>query len=215
MAEIITERILEELTSEGVTMVTVSIDYPIVTGVDKKALKRINAFYGHQAVALLRHVKKRIMSAAIAEYSHSLAKSTPFKPFEVSASFVVTYDGDDILSIYRDVHIRGGGYRASKRKSETWDTVYGWFVELTSFFPSGENYRKVLIKSAIKTVEKQRRTGANSYFENFQKLIRKNFSPHNFYITDEGITIFFNETTIAPRAEGILVFVLPQAVIDV
>ena len=206
MTEITTARISEELTGEGVTMICVSINYPLVTELHKKALKRINSFYRRQSEALLRHIKKRLMPEARAQYADALSKSVPFKPFEISATFTVTYNAD-ILSIHRDIHIHAGQTRALTRSAQTWNAASGWFLELSSFFPPGENFRKILTKNAAEIAVKQERAGTHRYFQNFPKLIRKNFSSRNFYITPDGVAIFFPELTVAPRAEGIPVFV--------
>ena len=210
MTEIKTERISEELTGEGVTLIRVSISYPFVTGLDKKAQKRINSFYRRQSEMLLRHAKKRLMPEARVQYAGALAKSVPFKPFEVSAAFTVAYNAD-VLSIYRDIHIHAGQTRALTRSAQTWNAASGWFLELSSFFPPGENFRKRMLKNAAETAALQERAGTHRYFEKFPKLIRKNFSPRNFYITPDGIAIFFPELTVAPHAEGIPVFVYKSA----
>jgi len=125
MAEITTKHILENLTHAEVPVATASIEYPLVTGLNKKAAKRINTFYEHQATALLQHVKKRLMPQIIKEYSHSLATSSLFKPLEISATFTHAQQDENILNISRDVHIRG----TSKHTTETWDTISGWFAK--------------------------------------------------------------------------------------
>ena len=56
MAEIMTERIAEDLTNDGLTMVSSAIEYPSVSGTTAAA-KRINMFYDYQAKSLLRYIK--------------------------------------------------------------------------------------------------------------------------------------------------------------
>ena len=208
MVEITTERIAEDLMVESVTLAVVSIDYPLVIGLDKKAGNRINGFYKHQATRLLQHIKKRTLPVAVAEYTLALDKSTLFKPFEVTASFSVSFHNDDILSIYRDVHIRTENQRMIERSGETFCLKSGWLYALESFFPPDTNCRQILIKNAAKIAAIQAKSGAHRYLENFAKLIRKNFSPRNFYITAEGLTIFFDQFTITPNAEDMPVFTL-------
>jgi len=204
MTEVTTMRILEELTGDGGTMVVVSIEYPFISGVSS----RINAFYEHQALALLRDIKKRILPEAIAEHDRALFKSAPFKPFEILMRFTLVRN-DSILSLYRDTHIIASDHRSCTRSAETWDTQSGWLYDLKSFLPLEMNYRDVL-KNVVEIAAKQEKAGTHKYFDNFAKRARKNFLPRNFYITDEGVAIFFDELTVAPRAEGIPVFMLEQ-----
>ncbi|MCL2408235.1 MAG: RsiV family protein [Oscillospiraceae bacterium] len=208
MVEITTVRIAEELTNDGVTLIVVSIGYPHVLGLEKMTGSRINGFYKHQAARLLRHIKKRILPEAATQHTLALTKSSSFKPFEISSTFTVSFSSNDILSIYRDVHIRAGNQRVTERIGETFCLKSGWFYELEAFFLPDTNFRKILIKNAAKSAADQQKSGTHKYFENFAKLIRKNFSRRNFYIANEGLSIFFDQLTIAPRAEGIPAFTL-------
>ena len=205
MTKITTMRVLEKLPDDGGAMAVVLIEYPAVA--ERKS--RINAFYEHQAAAFLRDIKKRFLPAAIAEHDRALLKSAPFKPFEISATFHVAHNGD-ILSFYRDTRVTTGAARAHTRSGETWDARSGWLCDLKSLLPPGMNYREVL-KSVVEIAKKQEKAGTHKYLDDFTKRARKNFSPSNFYITDEGIVIFFDELTVAPRAEGIPVFVLGRS----
>ncbi|MCL2402055.1 MAG: RsiV family protein, partial [Oscillospiraceae bacterium] len=105
-------------------------------------------------------------------------------------------------------HIRTETQRISERSGETFCLKSGWFYALESFFSPDTNFRKVLIKNAARTASIQQKSGTHRYFENFAQLIRKHFSPRNFYITAEGLTIFFDPLTIAPIAEEMPIFTL-------
>ena len=113
--------IKQDLTYEGITVVSVSITYPQVTGGNRTAVKRINNFYSHAAKRLFRKACKNLLPAAIEEYKQSLTGEFPFRPYEFVADFETTLSNECYLSLYRDNYVyTGGAHGTTERVSETW-----------------------------------------------------------------------------------------------
>jgi hypothetical protein len=200
-------RLTEELTYEGITMVTADFRYPIVSSGDIKADKRINNYYKHIAKTLMRKARNELLPSAIEEWRYASESGFPFRQFETVMKYEVTYNTSDILSLYYDVYeYTGGAHGVTKRFGDTWRASTGWFLELADFFPRGTNYKRLLIDNAIAIATKQTAEGTHQYFDNYRKLIRKYFSPTKFYILTSGIAIFYDQYAIAPGYEGTPVF---------
>ena len=58
MLDITEERLFEELKYEEMTMVTADFRYPVVSGGDSKADRRITKYYRHIAKTLMRKAQK-------------------------------------------------------------------------------------------------------------------------------------------------------------
>jgi hypothetical protein len=201
-------RIAEELTYEGITMVSATFVYPVVSGGNARAEKRINGYYKHIAKTLLRRAKKELLPAAVDEWTYDIENSYPFRQFEIVMNFTVTYNDSDIFSLYYDVYdYTGGAHGNTKRFGDTWRTSTGWFLELMDFFPRGTNYRRILIDNAVAIATKQMAEGTHQYFDNYPKLIKKYFSPSKYYIVLSGVAIFYDQYAIAPYFEGIPEFI--------
>ena len=200
-------RLFEELKYEEITMVTADFRYPIVSGGDSKADKRINNYYKHIAKTLMRKARNELLPAAVDEFRYASESGFPFRAFETVMKYEVTYNTSDILSLYYDVYeYTGGAHGITKRFGDSWRSSTGWFLELADFFPRGTNFKRLLIDNAIAVASKQIAEGTHSYFDNYEKLIRKYFSLTKFYIRISGIVIFYDQYAIAPGYEGIPVF---------
>jgi hypothetical protein len=200
-------RLAEELTYEGITMVSADFRYPIVSSGISKADKRINSYYKHIAQTLMKKTRSELLPEAVDEWRYSVENSYPFRPFEIVMKYGITCNEDDILSLYYDVYeYKGGAHGVTKRFGDTWRASTGWFIELGDFFPRGVNYKRLLIDNAVKTAALQIAEGTHQYFEHYPKLIRKYFSPTKFYVMPDRIAIFYDQYAIAPGSEGTPVF---------
>ena len=52
-------------------------------------------------------------------------------------------------------------------------------------------------------------SGCSLFDPDWPRLLRRSFDPERFYLTPEGIAVFFPLYAIAPYAEGIPVFLIP------
>lgn len=200
-------RLAEELTYEGITMVSADFRYPIASGGDVKADKRINNYYRHIAKTLMRKAHNELLPAAVEEWRYAVENGFPFREFESVMKYTVTYNVSDVLSLYYDIYdYTGGAHGITKRFGDTWRASTGWFLELADFFTRGTNYKRLLIDNAIATAAKQMAEGTHQYFDNYRKLIRKYFSATKFYILTAGIASFYDQYSIAPGYEGTPVF---------
>ncbi len=78
MLEITEGRLFEELKYEEMTMVIADFRYPVVSGGDSKADKRINKYYRHIAKTLMRKAQNELLPMAVEEFRYATEKRTPF-----------------------------------------------------------------------------------------------------------------------------------------
>jgi hypothetical protein len=207
MLEITEGRLFEELKYEEMTMVIADFRYPVVSGGDSKADKRINKYYRHIAKTLMRKAQNELLPMAVEEFRYATESGLPFRPFESVMKYNVTYNTSDILSLYYDIYeYTGGTHGITKRFGDTWRSLTGWFLELSDFFPRGTNYKGLLLDNVVETAAKQIAEGTHNYYDNYKKLLRKYFSPAKFYIQPGGIAIFYDQYAVAQGYEGTPVF---------
>jgi hypothetical protein len=207
MMNITDGRLAEELTYEGITMVSADFRYPVVSSGNSKADKRINGYYKHIAQTLMKKARSELLTEAVCEWRYSVENGYPFRPFETVMKYTVTTNDGVILSLYYDVYeYTGGAHGVTKRFGDTWRAHTGWFIELGDFFSHGVNYKRLLIENAVKIAERQIAEGTHTYFDNYPKLMKKYFSPTKFYILPDRIAIFYDQYAIAPGYEGTPVF---------
>lgn len=197
-----------DLECNGVVMVKANFEYPVVCGTTNRAARRINGYYRQIAQTLMKRARSELLPAAADEYKYAAENGYPFRPYETTMKFTVSYNDQDILSLYYDVYdYMGGAHGSTKRFGDTWRSSTGWFLCLTDFFPRGTNVKRLLTDNAILIADRQMAEGTHGYFEDYPKLIRKHFNRSKFYIVPEGVAIFYDQYAIGPYVEGIPVFV--------
>ena len=187
-----------------------TIEYPYFTQIpNKSAQNRMNQYYKMKAEAYQRHCQRQLYSDAVKEYEDSIKNNFPFRMFEALEVFEITYNMDCTVSLFSDRYeFTGGAHGNTIRDSDTWNIQRGYRTALSQYFV-GPNYKAYIIQSVISQIEEQIKTGENQYFENYRELVVKTFDPNSFYLTEEGISVYFQQYDIAPYSSGIPVFPIP------
>lgn len=172
----------------------------------KLAQNRINANIDRQLNQFLRDNESNLFPEAVRVYKEAVANGYPVRPFESLLVYEVTYNGNGLLSLYRDRYdYTGGAHGNTLRQSDTYSLKTGSILPLPAFFPDGFNYTKFLIEEILKLARKD----PSIYFENYEELIVKYFNPRNYFLTEKGIAIYYQQYEIAPYSSGIIVFDIP------
>ncbi len=206
--EIYSREISETLTEGMAPMVNVHITYPEVSGGTARGMRRINRFYRSAAQSCLSYAKRTLLPAAVNDYKYRMENGFPFFPYEAVYTYTVTWNEGRCLSLFTELYeYTGGAHGYTTRYGDTWRTSSGWPMEMARFFPKGTHYRKLLTDNAAAIATEQIAEGTGAYFDDYPKLIRKYFRSRNFYITKEGLALFYALYTIAPYSSGIPVFI--------
>lgn len=205
MAIVTKGKLERNIEHEGVSLVKVSISYPVISGLSSAAQNRINRYYTYASNRLLKRSEKEIYKFALETYN---AMGIGFTPFSIAMAYTVTKNSDGVLSLYMDVYeYMGGAHGATTRYGDTWSLVSGYPVSISALFPKGAKYKEMILSYVLEKAQGQ--TNGEMYYEDYQRLIRKNFSEDNFHLTGEGLAVFYQEYSIAPYAAGIIVFIMP------
>lgn len=195
----------------NIVLLTINIKYPIIsTFPNSKAGERINSQIKMQVNEYLKYSLNTLYKQAMDTYKNSLKNDFPFHSFEAYMEYVITYNANGFLSLYVDKYeFTGGAHGSTIRSSNTWNLCTGENIYLSYFFNPYTDYTK-FVKDKILTLASEIAKGNPLiYFENYKYLIVKNFNPQSFYLTPEGITIYYQQYEIAPYSTGIVEFTIP------
>ena len=204
----------DQLFYNGKTMVTYSSEYPYLTDERDLGARRIQYQIDAQRQRFERYVRSRLYSNAIADYRRAQSEGYPFFPYEAVLNYTVTYNENCHFSYYRDQYMfTGGAHGTTVRYGSTYNAVSGRPVPLGSFFRPGTNYvqrlKRLILEQAHRNQQKD-----PIYFDNYPKLIYQYFNEDSFYLTPEGIAIYYGQYEIGPYAIGIPVFIIPWSEVD-
>lgn len=174
-------------------------------------LNKINMYYKESAYDLQRTCVKKIFLEAISFYEYSALSGMPVREFSVLRTFNVTYNQDCTLSLYFEQYdYMGGTHSVMIKTSDTWDIRTGEKISLCSLFDCKEDYDSYVIGTISNKIKVYLDTDRQySYFENYEKYAKINFNDKNFFLTSEGIVIYYQHYDIAPYSMGSPEFLIP------
>ncbi|NLJ59164.1 MAG: DUF3298 and DUF4163 domain-containing protein, partial [Tissierellia bacterium] len=138
----------------------------------------------------------------------------PFNIYNAYMVHEITYNENCFLSMYIDKYeYTGGAHGTTERSSYTWELWNGTNLSLRNFFKPGTDYRDFIIEEITRQADRNNRQDPYLYFDDYRSLIIKNFNEDSFYLTPEGITIYYQQYDIGPYVSGIIEFTIPYSLI--
>lgn len=188
-----------------------TIKYPQFISATYQAMaNKLNSLYRTKAYMYEKSNIINLYQMAMVEYEYSVANHFPIRQFDAYVDFTVTYNEDCIVSLYFDQYeYAGGAHGLTIRYSDTWDMLRSKRIELNELFHNKSNYREMVLSEIDQQIASQIDGEASMYFDDYAKLVRDNFKANNFYLTEEGVVIYFQQYDIAAYAAGLPTFLLP------
>ncbi len=195
----------------GTPVLHYKIEYPrFGSPYDREELEPINRWYRDQATELQRKYETENYAEAVELFESSRENQLPFHMFEALSVYNVTYNQNDLISLYYDhYNYSGGAHGTTIRASDTWSLKKRCRIELYQLCSDPERMRRLILDRINEQIAAQIRSGEGMYFDDYVKLTAENFHPENFYLTPGGLVIYYQQYDVAPYASGIPEFNLP------
>lgn len=209
-AEISFRESQREFSYSGTTMLTLSIQYPEIRLADNPQTQaRINSRFRAQAADFSRYAAGPLYRQAVRDYRNAQTHGYPFRAYDAVMKYEVTFNQDCHLSSYRDRYeFTGGAHGNTVRASDTFSLKSGRRFALSHFFAPGLNYRRLVLTKILEQADHNMQQNPGIYFEDYRHLILKYFNPESYYLTPDGVAVYYQQYEIAPYATGIVVFLL-------
>ena len=196
---------------DNIEILTLNIKYPIINiSNNPYAEENINNQISIQVNEYIEYTLNTLYNQAMNTYTDSLKNNFPFHSYEAFMIYTITYNDNCFLSLYTDKYeYTGGAHGNTLRTSNTWELCTGQNIYLYCFFKPNTDYTHMLIQEIIAQAEENLKQNPYIYFDDYKNLIIKNFNPHSFYMSPDGITIYYQQYDIAPYSTGIVEFTIP------
>ena len=193
------------LNYKGISVLHYKIEYPKFSDPEnQKSLECINDWYKKQAENQRKEFKGQYFKEATEQYEFSIKNQYPFHMYEALTVYEITYNQDCIISLYTDTYIfSGGAHGNTVRSSDTWNAACGCRYTLFGEGKDTESVKKSIMKQINEQIRGQMESGDNWYFDNYSELVAQTFNPDSFYLTPDGMVIYFQQYDIAPYSSGI------------
>lgn len=205
----IQKRIIQkELKYENVVVLKYHIEYPRITNESNNIPSMKFNIYNEQiAKQIQRKAENELYKEAVELYKYNKKNNYPIMVYEIYRTFEITLNTNDIISLYADEYVfTGGAHGTTTRTSQTWNMVNGRLINLYELY-KGNPY---FILYILKEISKQINQNKEIYFEDACCMAIDNFNPQNFYLTTNGIVIYYQQYDIAPYSSGICTFEIKQ-----
>lgn len=195
-----------KLTYKGEVILKYKIEFPQIRGNE-----RFNMYNYNNALRLQQLCEKELYEQAKKVYDYNQENRYPLMIFEIIKEYVVTYNYNNIISIYSDEYIfEGGAHGNTLRYSQNWNLQQGRMIELSELYKRNPNYVSEILKEINNQIKDNIQKGKNIYFEGPCCLTSAMFRVENYYLYGEFIAIFYQQYDIAPYSSGIQVFYMPK-----
>lgn len=203
----------EEMSYRGTPVLRYSIAYPQFRAEGfRQGLERINAYHRLEAMRLQLYARKNLYHDAVRAYLQAVENGYPVMVYEVIAEFTVTYNQNCALSLYTDQYIfTGGAHGSTTWYANTWDLKTGTPIPLGRLVPGFMDGKAYITGEVIRQIRTQMQNGEGDYFEDYEKNAVEEFDPGQFYLTPEGVVVYYQQYAIAPYSSGIPVFLIPYS----
>lgn len=205
----IQKRIIQkELKYENVVVLKYHIEYPQITNESNNIPSMKFNIYNEQiAKQIQRKAENELYKEAVELYKYNKKNNYPIMVYEIYRTFEITLNTNDIISLYADEYVfTGGAHGTTTRTSQTWNMTNGRLINLYELY-RGNPY---FMLDILKEISKQINQNKEIYFEDACCMAIDNFNPQNFYLTTNGIVIYYQQYDIAPYSSGIRTFEIKQ-----
>ena len=203
----IKNNILEkELTYDNTVVLKYHIEYPtIIINNNKIGEFKFNTYNESLALQLKKRAENELYNDSVELYKFNKENGYPQRMYEVYRKYEITLNSGTILSLYTDDYVyTGGAHGDTVRASQTWNFRLNRTIELYELYRRNPYF----ILDILKSISRQISQNPEIYFEDACNLMINTFNPKNFYLTQNGVVIYFQHYDIAPYSSGIPTFLI-------
>ena len=190
---------------DGTVVMSVEYLFPGITRAEQvPAWQKIQDYYAAEGMAYLNDAAD-LAGYAAGDYEVAKAMGEDFLPYGESMSYRISLQTEDLASIVRSYYansVTGAAHPSNFQFSETFDLTTGEKLTLDDCFTDAAAGRtRVLDLLAQK--------GGDAGYS--RESLEAELNDAYFYLSDEGMVIYYQPDTLAPYAAGLLEFTLPYA----
>ncbi len=121
-----------------------------------------------------------------------------------------------ILSLLATDHRREGfsGPRQLRLSADNWDLNKGRYLTLPRLFKPGCGWRRMLLGYIIRQMSVREKQEEQYYQDRHLAIARDAFDPDHFYLTPEGVAVFYQPGILCAEEKGPQVFTVPYRLLN-
>ncbi len=197
-----------KLKSNGSTVLCYSIRRP--TFPDSGKQRRMEQYFARLAQLWQTKWETELFRQAVQAFENQ-SGGNPFQPWRATMDYRITYWNPPLLSIRIDIREqKSNSFPASLCIGEVWDCSNAFPCSLRSFLPPKRcGWKKFLTEQIKEQVQARLASGESLLDPDRCSGVQQLLDPYRFYLTENGLVIFFPQCTLGSYGEGIPTFTIP------
>jgi hypothetical protein len=197
---------------DGAVLVEYDAALPLVSGGSAKAITTINEYYKQEMQAFLTNAETELKTTAQLNYDNSKQSGNSFIPCNAHENYTVEYSKNGVLSIAREINFFFGSVNVDANvKSDTFDMLTGDRIVLDNIFSVGEDTYLPRLSGAVSAQIKKLGAVNAGYYDDYEQRAKDYLLKEDFYLTENGVVVYYPTITVAPEMLGVCRFEIPYA----
>ena len=173
--------------------------------------RRIERYFSQLARRWQTRWEADLYPKACQSYTEHQTQSRPFLPWQVKLDYEITFWQPPLISIRLEIQEQDpSALPCFLHIGEVWDTAAGYPRSLRSFLPETPRlWKRELMKQLAVLVQQQLDSGESLLRPDCFSDVKQKFDSERFYLTEEGIVIYYPLYALGPYGEGIPTFTIP------
>ena len=202
-------RFVQQLKLDDCPVLRISCSLPRLVGASRGA-RRINRYYRQLSDAWRSRWTGVLYTRACAAQREARSNGTSFAPWEAALDYTITLQTPELLSLTWRVQETRTEARRVQQHGDTWSLPDGRPLPLRSFLPGGRRWKHLLLNEIAGQIAA--RTASGEPFRSDSAAVpRRYFQPEQFFLTPEGVTVWFAPDTLADASAGAPSFLFSTA----
>ena len=201
---------------DGKKLITIDLSFPSLAG-DSESVMNFNAFYDNVTEKYLAHAEYDLKPQALEQLKMNAEQGLEFNQYSLNSDYAVTLNTKKYLSVSREFnYFTGGAHPGIELNAETFQMSNGGLMNLSDVFTApGDTYLGVIYNEVIAQIEAPNAAmDKSNFFEDYKELVKTKYDPVDFYLSPDGVTVFYQLYSIAPYAAGVQHYTIPYDKFD-
>jgi hypothetical protein len=197
---------------DGTVLLEAKIVFPEIKDPDNRnGVSLINQYYQTSCDEFFSKTVADALEKAKEDRAFAQKNGYPFFVRTYDRSFSIPYNGNNLLSVLEEQFENfGGAHPDTVRMSQTFDVTTGKKLELTDFLGATQEQALEKVYTAVLAqIKAKQGTDQDVFSEGYTESVRKNYSPQDFWLSDQSMVFCYQLYTIAPYAAGFQQFEIP------
>lgn len=197
-------------TWEDVPVLVMSLSLPgFAPAPPDRRVRRMERYYRAFARYYERYCQRFLYPPAAEAFRAAQAQSRPFSPWTARVRCRTTLRSETLWSVALEIEERERPDRALRRRlCDSWDLRSGYPLSLGELFEGAPFFRRALLQRARGELLRRQERG-EPLRQDWKRRLRTEFSGERFYLTAEGLYLYYPMYALGPEALGLPSFFLP------